>query len=200
MSLVEHAPDLATRLREEHKARRARMGSPVTPPRPVAYIAPKVVEMKPLPKPDPVAIERFIDLHYNRNPHRLDCRRYSVPIKIPNQIEIEIMRGDIPFASKPKVPVRSIIIAVARNYNIELDDILGCRRAVKYSLPRQIAMYAINKMRKDISFPEIGRHFGGKDHTTVLHACKKISSWLEFGKLTLPPEIDEMISGDFLES
>ena len=40
--------------------------------------------------------------------------------------------------------------------------------------PRQIAMY-LSRELTDASFPEIGRHFGGKDHTTIIHACKQIA-------------------------
>ena len=48
------------------------------------------------------------------------------------------------------------------------------RRSKTLVHPRQIAMYLCRELT-DASFPEIGRHFGGKDHTTIIHACKQIN-------------------------
>lgn len=65
--------------------------------------------------------------------------------------------------------------AVARSFNITRIDILSHRRTHDVVLPRQIAMYLV-KILTPRSFPEIGRRFGGKDHTTVIHAIQKISA------------------------
>ncbi len=67
---------------------------------------------------------------------------------------------------------------VAEYYKIKLGDLTGKRRIKSLALPRQLAMYLCRKHIKS-SFPEIAEKFGGKDHTTVLHAFNKIQNSLE---------------------
>ncbi|QQR82019.1 MAG: chromosomal replication initiator protein DnaA [Deltaproteobacteria bacterium] len=74
--------------------------------------------------------------------------------------------------------VEQIQKGVAEYYKIKLGDLTGKRRIKSLALPRQIAMYLCRKHIKS-SFPEIGEKFGGKDHTTVLHACNKIQNALQ---------------------
>ena len=62
---------------------------------------------------------------------------------------------------------------VANHYNVSKSDILSSRRTATVVRPRQIAMY-LSKALTLRSLPEIGRRFGGRDHTTVLHAVRKI--------------------------
>ena len=62
---------------------------------------------------------------------------------------------------------------VARHYNVSKQDLLSNRRTRTIVKPRQVAMY-LAKMMTPRSLPEIGRRFGGRDHTTVLHAVRKI--------------------------
>lgn len=64
--------------------------------------------------------------------------------------------------------------AVCKKYNIKISDIESSKRKREISHPRQIAMYLCREMT-DSSLPKIGEHFGGRDHTTVLHAYDKIS-------------------------
>ena len=64
---------------------------------------------------------------------------------------------------------------VARSFNVTRIDILSHRRTHNVVLPRQIAMYFAKNMTPR-SYPEIGRRFGGRDHTTVIHAVQKISA------------------------
>jgi chromosomal replication initiator protein len=64
--------------------------------------------------------------------------------------------------------------AVAAKYRIKVSEMKSKRRSKTLVIPRQIAMYLCREMT-DASFPEIGRHFGGKDHTTIMHACKQIT-------------------------
>ncbi|MEC8461146.1 MAG: chromosomal replication initiator protein DnaA [Pseudomonadota bacterium] len=68
--------------------------------------------------------------------------------------------------------------AVARYYKIKISDLTGKRRHQAVTRPRQLAMYLAKNLTSK-SFPEIGRSFGGRDHTTVLHGCQKISSLIE---------------------
>jgi chromosomal replication initiator protein len=72
-----------------------------------------------------------------------------------------------------RVKIDDIQKLVASHYNISRADILSSRRTANVVRPRQIAMY-LSKVLTLRSLPEIGRRFGGRDHTTVLHAVRKI--------------------------
>ena len=75
--------------------------------------------------------------------------------------------------SERKVTVDEIIRKVADHYNLRMSDLLSARRARQVARPRQVAMY-LAKTLTSRSLPEIGRKFGGRDHTTVIHAVRKI--------------------------
>ena len=62
---------------------------------------------------------------------------------------------------------------VANHFNIRLSDMHSARRARSVARPRQVAMYLAKQLTAR-SLPEIGRKFGGRDHTTVMHAVKKV--------------------------
>lgn len=81
--------------------------------------------------------------------------------------------ADILRASDRKVTVDEIIRKVADHYNIRMTDILSPKRARAVARPRQVGMF-LAKTLTSKSLPEIGRRFGGRDHTTVIHAVKKI--------------------------
>jgi chromosomal replication initiator protein len=72
-----------------------------------------------------------------------------------------------------KVKIEDIQRLVANHYSVSRQDILSSRRTATVVRPRQIAMY-LSKALTPRSYPEIGRRFGGRDHTTVLHAVRKI--------------------------
>jgi chromosomal replication initiator protein len=86
--------------------------------------------------------------------------------------------ADILRASDRKVTVDEIIRKCCQHYNIRMTDMLSPRRARAVARPRQIAMY-LSKMLTQRSLPDIGRKFGGRDHTTVLHAVRKIEQLCE---------------------
>jgi len=73
---------------------------------------------------------------------------------------------------------KDVIDIVCDYYNITEADIKGRNRAREVSYPRQIAMYIMREVT-DYSLPKIGSLFGGRDHTTVIHACDKISTDIE---------------------
>lgn len=77
--------------------------------------------------------------------------------------------------------VKSIIEAVAEEYGVLVTDILSHRRHVSVTFPRHVAMY-LCKVLTICSFPEIGRKFGGRDHTTALAANRKIKAILEYSE------------------
>lgn len=74
-----------------------------------------------------------------------------------------------------RVKIEDIQRVVARQYNVSRSDLLSSRRTANVVRPRQVAMY-LSKTLTLRSLPEIGRRFGGRDHTTVLHAVRKIEA------------------------
>ncbi len=83
-----------------------------------------------------------------------------------------------PTIAKRTVTPRSLIEIVTAYYDIRLDDILGKSREQRFALPRQIAMYLLREETK-CSYPSIGHHIGGRDHTTAMHACDKIGGLIK---------------------
>jgi len=77
------------------------------------------------------------------------------------------------------VTIDKIQETVANEYNLTVKDLKGKKRSAQIALPRQIAMYLARTMIVDISTTDIGDAFGGRDHTTVMHACNKIKLKLE---------------------
>ena len=75
-------------------------------------------------------------------------------------------------------PTDEIQRRVAEYFNVKMGDMLSARRARSVARPRQIAMY-LSKQLTTRSLPEIGRKFGGRDHTTVIHAVRKIEQLRE---------------------
>ncbi len=101
----------------------------------------------------------------------------------------EITLRDLVGQREPRrVKIEDIQRVVARHYNVSKADLLSSRRTRTIVRPRQIAMY-LAKMLTPRSLPEIGRRFGGRDHTTVLHAVRKIEGLIE-GDMTLADEIE----------
>ena len=81
---------------------------------------------------------------------------------------------------------------IANNYNISIEDLRGKRKSNDITIPRQIAMYICRIYLKE-SLPKIGAEFGGKDHTTVMHAVNKIKKEVETND-ELNIEINKVIS------
>ena len=78
-----------------------------------------------------------------------------------------------------QVSVDNIQKTVAEYYNVKLSDLLSKRRSRSVARPRQMSMFLAKELTNH-SLPEIGESFGGRDHTTVLHACKKIKELRDF--------------------
>jgi chromosomal replication initiator protein len=102
---------------------------------------------------------------------------------------IDELLGHIYRAGEPKrVRIEDIQRIVARHYNVSKTELLSNRRTRTIVKPRQVAMY-LSKIMTPRSLPEIGRRFGGRDHTTVLHAVRKIED-LSGGDNTLAQELE----------
>jgi len=95
-------------------------------------------------------------------------RRDGVDLDMAQECLADILR-----ASERKVTIDEIIRKVADHYNLRMSDLLSARRARAVARPRQVAMF-LAKTLTSRSLPEIGRRFGGRDHTTVIHAVRKI--------------------------
>ncbi len=92
--------------------------------------------------------------------------------------ELDKLLGHLIKASEVRrVRIEDIQRIVARHYNVSKNDLLSSRRTRTIVRPRQVAMF-LAKALTPRSLPEIGRRFGGRDHTTVLHAVRKIESLL----------------------
>lgn len=90
----------------------------------------------------------------------------------------EALKDIIP-SSKPKViTIKNIQLSVGKQFNVKLEDFAAKKRTKSIAFPRQIAMYLSREMT-DFSLPKIGQEFGGRDHTTVIHAHEKISKLLD---------------------
>ncbi|MDR1431266.1 MAG: chromosomal replication initiator protein DnaA [Propionibacteriaceae bacterium] len=88
-----------------------------------------------------------------------------------------VLKDLIPEGADVQISAALIIGKVSDYYNVSVDDLCGPSRANNVVTARQIAMYLCRELT-DLSLPKIGELFGGKDHTTVLHAVRKISSLL----------------------
>ncbi|TIO89756.1 MAG: chromosomal replication initiator protein DnaA [Mesorhizobium sp.] len=102
---------------------------------------------------------------------------------------IDEILGHIYRSGEPKrVRIEDIQRIVARHYNVSKTELLSNRRTRTIVKPRQVAMY-LSKVMTPRSLPEIGRRFGGRDHTTVLHAVRKIED-LSGADNTLAQELE----------
>src|SRR6202049_3465870 len=106
--------------------------------------------------------------------------RLLPPSKLNAQpVTLEMAEREVRDLIRPQEPKRikieDIQRVVARQYNVSRSDLLSSRRTANVVRPRQVAMYLAKTLTLR-SLPEIGRRFGGRDHTTVLHAVRKIEA------------------------
>ena len=109
-------------------------------------------------------------------------------------VDIDFTRAtlaDILRANEKKITIDEIQRKVADYYAIKLSDLLSARRAREVARPRQVAMWLAKRMTPR-SLPEIGRRFGGRDHTTVMHAVKRIDE-LRAGDRELDGDVERLI-------
>ena len=89
-----------------------------------------------------------------------------------------------------RIKIEDILRIVSRHFGVSKGDILSQRRHRSVVWPRQIGMYLAKQLTAR-SLPEIGRRFGNRDHTTVLHAIRKIEGEIG-GNTRLKDEIEEL--------
>jgi len=130
----------------------------------------------------PAAVLAFIAKSVTHNGRDLEgaLNRLLAHSKLTaNPITLEMAEREIRDLIRPQEPrrvkIEDIQRVVARQYNVSRADLLSSRRTANVVRPRQVAMYLAKTLTLR-SLPEIGRRFGGRDHTTVLHAVRKIEN------------------------
>ena len=99
---------------------------------------------------------------------------YASIMHLPIDMKVtETVLKDFATNTRQNITIEKIINHVCKFYSLQTDDLIGKKRPKNIVLPRQIAMYLCRKMT-DASLPKIGLSFGGRDHTTVIHAYEKI--------------------------
>jgi chromosomal replication initiator protein len=103
---------------------------------------------------------------------------YAVATTVGKEITLELaqgaLEGQIKLAAR-HISITDIIEVVTRHFDVRLADLQSKRRSQSITEPRQICMYLARNLTKH-SLEEIGGHLGGRDHTTVIHACSKIEN------------------------
>ena len=99
----------------------------------------------------------------------------------------EALKEILSIVKKNRIEIADIQRTVADYYNIEISDMKAKKRSRAIAFPRQVAMY-LSRELTDYSLPKIGEAFGGRDHTTVLHAYEKISD-----NIQQDPEFDRVV-------
>lgn len=93
--------------------------------------------------------------------------------QVTRELVDEVLKGLFPEDKAKSLTIIDIQKVVAAHFGLKLEDLTAKKRTRTVSLPRQIAMY-LSRKHTDASLPRIGEEFGGRDHTTVIHACEKI--------------------------
>lgn len=115
-------------------------------------------------------------------------RLFALASLVGREVTLDLAQdclADILRSSDRKVTVEEIQRKVAEHYNVRLADLIGPKRQRQIVRPRQIAMY-LSKQMTTRSLPDIGRRFGGRDHTTIMHGVRKIEQLS-----TMDPQISE---------
>lgn len=109
---------------------------------------------------------------------------------ITTSLAADALKSMVKNDSKQNVSIASIQQKVSKYYDVTLTDLKGKKRVRQIVLPRQIAMYLSRELTSN-SLPKIGKEFGGKDHTTVLHAHEKIKKLVDSDE-EVKAQIDEI--------
>ena len=90
------------------------------------------------------------------------------------ELSQDVLKDVFPQGAAPEVSIERIQTAVTDRFGLSMEELCGERRSQNIVYPRQVAMY-LSRELTDASLPKIGREFGGRDHTTVIHATSKIA-------------------------
>ena len=123
--------------------------------------------------------------------NRLDAQSKLFGQKITLDFAREALGPLVSSQSSRAVTPQSVIQVIAQQYGVTEDDIVSSRRSREISLPRQIAMYITRELTQ-LSTVNIGKEFGGRDHTTVMHGCEKIQTAIK-GDADFRKRIDDLM-------
>ena len=152
MSLTDYVPTPA-----DHAARRARMGfSSASSP----VFIPRKPDIKPAKEPTKLAIK----------PRPEAPKVDSVAELVAKYREIKTPQGH-----ERIVETQHVVAAIAKRYGVTFNDIIGPSRKAKIVSARYEAIITVAQLRNLWSLPQIGRFFGDRDHTTILHCIKKMA-------------------------
>lgn len=104
------------------------------------------------------------------------------------EVAKEVLHDLLPSKKPAPITIDMIKKVVAEHYGLDVSDFSAKRRTRNVAFPRQMAMYLCRKLT-DASLPRIGEQFGGRDHTTVLHACDKVEA-----ERKVNPALDETLN------
>lgn len=113
-------------------------------------------------------------------------------MEINTELAESVLKDILPESKPRQITVTIIQHIVSDYFNLKPEDLKAKKRTRSVSFPRQIAMYLTRELT-DLSLPKIGENFGGRDHTTVLHACERIQSEIQVDT-TLEANIKELIN------
>jgi chromosomal replication initiator protein len=105
--------------------------------------------------------------------NRVICYGSLMNLPITMDLSLQALRSILPDNGSRHLTQSMIQEKTCEYYNIRMEELIGKCRDSKLVIPRQVAMYIIKELL-GTSFPNIGKAFGGRDHTTVMHACRKI--------------------------
>ncbi|MGH2372231.1 MAG: helix-turn-helix domain-containing protein, partial [Nitrososphaera sp.] len=138
----------------------------------------KKAETEGISVPDEVA--EFIAQRINTNIRELEGAlvrvvAYASLTRSPIAVELamDVLRDLLPPTRPRVITIQAIQIMVAEFFRIRPEEMRAKRRTKDLAFPRQIAMYLARELT-DTSLPRIGEEFGGRDHTTVIHACQRV--------------------------
>jgi chromosomal replication initiator protein len=87
----------------------------------------------------------------------------------------KLLSSEVSQSSKRQVvSAEKVLKTIQKFYNVSIDDIVSSKRNKEIIKPRHVAMYILYNI-VGLSFPEVGRELGGKDHTTIMHGCKVVN-------------------------
>jgi chromosomal replication initiator protein len=155
----------------------------IEPPELETRIAIVRMKAKLLNREIPGDVVEYIATRVTSNIRELEgavVRTLGVAALTNRQLSVDLARETLQDAQAlgPRVSITDIQATVAERFNIKVADLLGKRRHKSVAFPRQICMYLAKKLTP-FSLVEIGGHFGGRDHTTVLYAVDKIKNMME---------------------
>ncbi|MCL0028103.1 chromosomal replication initiator protein DnaA [Peptococcaceae bacterium] len=113
-------------------------------------------------------------------------------ITVSREIAKQMLKDIISPEAPKKITIELVQRVVAEHYDLKVEDLKTKKRTRKVAFPRQIAMYLCRELVNGASLPKIGEAFGGRDHTTILHGCEKISAEIE-NDLELRETINKLI-------